>query len=75
MAVRHKLEHSLDEYVKAAGIGEDGKTTLFPSAIGRSGTLTQTATNLGDARDATSKWKRPAHGPGDVSFAVAITRP
>lgn len=40
MPAHHKLEHFLDEYIKTAGIGEDGKTPLFRSAVGRTGTLT-----------------------------------
>ena len=49
MPAHHKLEHLLDEYIKAAGIGEDGKTPLFRSAIGRTGTLAATPMNRVDA--------------------------
>jgi hypothetical protein len=34
MPVHHKLEAFLDEYIKAAGIGDEGKSPLFRSAIG-----------------------------------------
>ncbi len=35
MPCHHKLEAYLDEYIKAAGIGEDRKGPLFRAAIGR----------------------------------------
>ncbi|MBV9826088.1 MAG: tyrosine-type recombinase/integrase [Alphaproteobacteria bacterium] len=40
MPVHHKLEAFIDEYVTAAGIGEDGKAPLFRTARGRTGALT-----------------------------------
>jgi integrase/recombinase XerD len=49
MPAHHKLEHFLDEYIRAAGIGVEGKSPLFRSAIGRTGTLTATALNRVDA--------------------------
>jgi site-specific recombinase XerD len=49
MPAHHKLEHFLDEYIKAAGIGDEGKSPLFRSAAGRTGTLTATAMNRVDA--------------------------
>src|SRR5689334_6210414 len=49
MPAHHKLEHFLDEYIKAADIGGDSKNTLFRSAIGRTGALTPTAMNRVDA--------------------------
>jgi hypothetical protein len=36
----------LDEYIRAAGIGDDGRTPLFRSAIGRTGMLAPNAMNL-----------------------------
>jgi site-specific recombinase XerC len=39
MPAHHKLEAFLDEYIKAAGLGEDGKSPLFRSALGRTGLL------------------------------------
>jgi len=39
MPCHHKLEFYLDEYMKAAGIGEDRKAPLFLAAIGRTGQL------------------------------------
>ena len=49
MPAHHKLEVFLDEYIKAAGIGDDGKTALFRSAVGRTGTLTAAAMHRVDA--------------------------
>jgi site-specific recombinase XerD len=40
MPAHHKLEQFLDQYLDAAGIRDGGKTPLFRSAIGRTGTLT-----------------------------------
>jgi hypothetical protein len=39
MPAHHELEAFLDEYIKAAGLGEDGKSPLFRSALGRTGLL------------------------------------
>jgi hypothetical protein len=39
----------LDEYIKAAGIGEDGKSPLFRSALGRTGVLNGEAMHRIDA--------------------------
>ncbi len=39
MPAHHKLEAFVDEYIPAAGIGEDGKSPLFRSALGRTGLL------------------------------------
>ena len=49
MPAHHKLEHFLDEYIKAAGIGEGGKSSLFRSAVGRTGILATTAMHRVDA--------------------------
>jgi len=49
MPAHHKLEAYLDAYVKAAGIGDDGRRPLFRSAIGRTGVLTATPMNRVDA--------------------------
>ncbi len=39
MPAHHKLEAFIDEYVKAAGIGDSGKSPLFRAAMGRAGTM------------------------------------
>jgi integrase len=41
MPVHHKLEQFLDEYLAAAGIRDVGKTSLFRSATGKTGRLTE----------------------------------
>ena len=43
MPAHHNLEAYLDAYIKAAGIGDDGKSPLFRSAAGRTDTLTDKA--------------------------------
>ena len=49
MPAHHKLEVFLDEYIKAAGLGDEIKSPLFRSAVRRTGTLTTTAMNRIDA--------------------------
>src|SRR4051812_3169758 len=49
MPAHHNLEAYLDAYIKAAGIGDDGKSPLFRSAIGRTGILTGKPMNRIDA--------------------------
>jgi site-specific recombinase XerD len=49
MPAHHTLEAYLDAYIDAAGIREEKKTPLFRSAIGRTGTLTDSAMNRVDA--------------------------
>jgi hypothetical protein len=49
MPAHHKLEAFLDEYIKAAGIGQDGKSPLFRSAAGRTGLLNGEAMHRIDA--------------------------
>jgi site-specific recombinase XerD len=49
MPVHHKLEIFIDEYITAAGIGEDGKAPLFRTARGRTGTLTAESMHRIDA--------------------------
>lgn len=40
MPAHHNLEAYLDVYIEAAGIRDDGKASLFRSAVGRTGSLT-----------------------------------
>jgi integrase/recombinase XerD len=49
MPAHHKLEQFLDEYLAAAGIRDHGKTPLFRSATGRTGTLTDRSMHRVDA--------------------------
>ena len=47
----HNAEAYLDAYLEAAGIGEDRKTPLFRSAVGRTKTLTPRALRRNNALD------------------------
>jgi integrase len=49
MPAHHKLEAFLDEYIKAAGIGDEAKSPLFRSACGRTGVLNGEAMHRIDA--------------------------
>jgi len=49
MPAHHNLEEYLDTYIKAADIGEFGKSPLFLSAAGRTGVLTEKPMNRVDA--------------------------
>ena len=49
MPAHHNLEAYLDAYIKAAGIGDQGKSPLFRSAAGRTDTLTEKPMNRVDA--------------------------
>jgi integrase len=49
MPAHHNLEAYLDAYIEAAGIRDGGKTPLFRSAAGRTGTLTDKPMNRVDA--------------------------
>jgi integrase/recombinase XerD len=44
-----QAEHHLDTYIKAAGIGDAGKSPLFRSAADRTGALTEKPMNRIDA--------------------------
>jgi integrase/recombinase XerD len=48
MPAHHRLEAFLDEYIRAASLGDE-KSPLFRSAIGRTGTLATTAMHRVDA--------------------------
>jgi site-specific recombinase XerD len=49
MPAHHNLEAYLDAYIDAAGLRGDGKTPLFRSAVGRTGTLTAKPMTPNDA--------------------------
>lgn len=49
MPAHHKLEAFLDEYIKAAGLGDEARSPLFRSVAGRTGQLTAAAMNRVDA--------------------------
>ncbi len=48
MPAHHNLEAYLDEYIKAAGIGDDKKGQLFRTATGKTHTLTDRAMSQAD---------------------------
>ena len=49
MPAHHNLEAYLDSYIESAGIRDGGKTPLFRTAAGRTGTLTDKPMNRVDA--------------------------
>jgi len=49
MPAHHKLEAYLDDYIKASCLGDEPKSPLFRSAVGRTGTLTAKGMNRIDA--------------------------
>jgi integrase/recombinase XerD len=66
MPAHHNLEAYLDAYIKAAGIGEDGKSPLFRSAVGRTGTLTDNAMNRVDA------WRMVQRRAADLGMRIKV---
>jgi site-specific recombinase XerD len=66
MPAHHNLEAYLDAYIKAAGIGEDGKSPLFRSAAGRTDTLTESSMNRVDA------WRMVQRRAADLRMRVRI---
>lgn len=66
MPAHHKLEAFIDEYVKAAGVGEDGKGALFRSAIGKTGVLTEIPLNRVDA------WRMVRRRAADAGMRIKI---
>jgi site-specific recombinase XerC len=49
MPAHYNLEEYFDTYIEAAGIGDAGKSPLFPSAAGRTGAITEKPMNRIDA--------------------------
>jgi integrase len=66
MPAHHTLEAYLDAYIDAAGIRGDGKSPLFRSAVGRTGTLTATAMNRVDA------WRMVQRRAEDLGMKIRI---
>ncbi len=56
----------LDAYIKAAGIGDDGKSPVFRSAVGRTDMLTAKAMNRVDA------WRMVQRRAADLGTRVRI---
>jgi integrase/recombinase XerD len=66
MPAHHNLEAYLDAYIGVAGIREDGKSALFRSAAGRTGTLTEKPMNRVDA------WRMIQRRAKGLGFRVKI---
>jgi site-specific recombinase XerD len=66
MPAHHNLEEYLDTYIKAAGIGDFGKTPLFRSAAGRTGALTEKPMNRIDA------WRMIQRRAAELGLRVKI---
>jgi site-specific recombinase XerD len=66
MPAHHNLEAYLDAYIKAAGIGEDGKSPLFRSAAGRTDMLTEKAMNRVDA------WRMVQRRAADLGMRIKV---
>jgi site-specific recombinase XerC len=66
MPAHHNLEQYLGTYIAAAGIGDGGKSPLFRSAIGRTGTLAATAMNRVDA------WRMIQRRAAELGLRVKI---
>jgi site-specific recombinase XerD len=66
MPAHHKLEAFLDEYLRAADVVGDAKSPLFRSAIGRTGTLAETAMHRVDA------WRMVQRRAADLGMKVKI---
>jgi integrase len=66
MPAHHNLEAYLDAYIEAAGLKDGGKTPLFRSAAGRTGTLTESAMNRVDA------WRMIRRRATDLGMRIKI---
>jgi integrase/recombinase XerD len=66
MPAHHTLEAYLDAYLDAAGLRDSGKSPLFRSAAGRTGTLTEHAMNRIDA------YRMIRRRAADAGFRVRI---
>jgi site-specific recombinase XerD len=66
MPAHHNLEAYLDAYIKAAGIGDNGKSPLFRSSAGRTGTLTENPMHRVDA------WRMVQRRAADLGTRVRI---
>jgi site-specific recombinase XerC len=66
MPVHHNLEAYLDAYIEKAGIRDSGKSPLFRSAAGRTGTLTDKPVNRIDA------WRMIQRRAEGLGFRVKI---
>jgi site-specific recombinase XerD len=66
MPCHHKLERYLDEYIKVAGIESDRKASLFRSAVGKTGHLSNRPMLRGDV------WRMVRRRASDAEIETAI---
>ena len=66
MPAHHNLEAYLDAYIKAAGVGDDGKSPLFRSAAGRTDMLPDKAMNRVDA------WRMVQRRAADLGMRIKV---
>jgi integrase len=66
MPAHHTLEAYLDAYIKAAGIGDQGKSPLFRSAHGRTDTLT------GEPIDRVAAWRMVQRRAADLGMHIKV---
>jgi integrase len=66
MPAHHKLEAFIDEYLAAAGIRDDGKGSLFRSALGQTGLLTGNPMNRVDA------YRMIRHCTAEAGFKIKL---
>jgi integrase/recombinase XerD len=66
MPAHHTLEAYLDAYIKAAGIGDQGKSPLFRSAVGRTDTLTDKPI------DRVATWRMVQRRAADLGMRINV---
>ena len=66
MPAHHTLEAYLDAYIHAAGIGNDGKSPLFRSAVGRTDTLTDKPI------DRVAAWRMVQRRAADLGMRIKV---
>jgi Phage integrase family len=66
MPAHHKLEAFLDEYIRAAGTGDDNKSPLLRSALGRTGLLN------GEAMHRIDAWRMIQRRAAELGMKVKI---
>jgi integrase/recombinase XerD len=66
MPAHHTLEAYLDAYIQAAGIGNEGKSPLFRSAVGRTDTLTDKPI------DRVAAWRMVQRRAADLGMRIKV---
>ena len=66
MPAHHTLEAYLDAYIQAAGIGDQGKSPLFRSAVGRTDTLTDKPI------DRVAAWRMVQRRAADLGMHIKV---